>query len=110
MPQRRTASAAGVNVAELRVILEHVPDNLPVIISGAGVGAWHIRFVRNGATGRGHFADGSPWPPALRLDAMANFGGGVLWCKPEPPYEMGGRWRRQVELRAKLDALEGTPA
>ncbi len=90
-----------MKVHELRTILDHVPDDLPIIISG-GRGAIHVTEVRRYPTQRNAFPgfQVSDMPAHLRIGRDART---VPWHAPEPDFTLAGPFRRAEELLAKLD-------
>ncbi len=86
-----------MNARELKTILEHVPDDLPVVIQvGRGLQAGacvHVDLVR-----RRTKLDGvnRPWPASLVLS------GTTQWNHDPPPFHVEGTFRRGAAL---LEAL-----
>lgn len=81
-----------MNVAELRTILEHVPDDLPVKLP-RGVECWEVRLVR-----------AAPWITAqLVLDE--HMVGGIRFDK----IGLRGRFRDRRTLDVRLDDITGAP-
>lgn len=76
-------------VAELRAILDHLPDDLPIVLSAPRLANGHIDEVHRG-TGE--------WSRLL-LTART-------WASaPEPPYRLRGPFRRRPLLDARLDGI-----
>jgi hypothetical protein len=83
-----------MKVRELRIILEHVPDDMDVVIGGQHIAA----AARTPERWAGFDA-----PAALRLYAAHALHGG-----PAPKYTLRGRFLRGGELLRRLDP--GEPA
>lgn len=89
-----------MNVGELRALLDRLPDDMPVIVVSPG--CRHIteaekRSAINARAGKRYWHLPGPVPAQLFLR-----GYGPLWCDPEPPWELTGRWPKAVpdpELR-----------
>lgn len=99
---------------ELRACLEHVPDDAEVVILGERGGCVHVGEVewcqrRRMAEPFGRYGAGESTAPQVKISG-SRFGGGRLWAHEPPEWLLTGRWRRQAELEAKLDAIEeGAP-
>lgn len=90
-----------MNVAQLRKILEHLPDDLPVVVASGPAGAQHIGEVGRSPRSRtATLPDGRRWPPTVFLRGATG-----IWYGPEPPFELHGRFRRAAGLEAALADL-----
>ena len=91
-----------MTVDELRIILEHLPGDLPV----------HIRSRRCSHIGRvirWRAAKVLAWPPGRQDRPAAVVLDGdtaPLWFEPAPAFTLVGPFRRAAELDARLDALD----
>lgn len=98
-------------VAELRIVLEHLPDDLEVYVRSDGVAA-HVAEIDRRARGRAfvELEEGSRFPKGARTPGAVVLGGGLIrsvgWWLPVPRPELRGSFRRPDELEARLDALE----
>jgi hypothetical protein len=100
-----------MKVIELRAILDHLPDDLDVCVSGHGMLA-HLRHVLRTPAHKHRWAgsplDGTPVPGQVRL---LSFGYSVFtepdvgWWLPAPSVRLSGPFRRQAALDARLDGL-----
>lgn len=100
-----------MRVAELRAVLEHMPDDAVVILSG-GTGARHVEQVRRNTRNStpGRWAADSEAMQVLNARPDVILNGDRLWMLSEPEFEIDGPVRRKTELDAKLDGLVFTPA
>lgn len=89
-----------MNARTLRLILEHVPDDLPVVIAGRGGGCVHVEDVRRHRLTRPRYGGLDEWPARLQLE------GRTLWYEPEPEFELRGQFLRAAELMAELERDE----
>ncbi len=92
-----------MNAAELRAILAHVPDDLPVVIDSDRCN--HIDHVERGTSGQLQLHSAAPCPAVLILRGYQSY----WWVEPAPAFELRGRFRDAAGLEADLDALDPMP-
>lgn len=90
-------------VRELRTILDHLPDDLEVIVDGAHH-ACHVSVVdRRPRHPMIVEHDGARWKPGERTDGCVVLRGTIGWWWPPTDYRLVGAFRRRAELLAELD-------
>lgn len=90
-----------MNVAALRLVLEHVPDDVVLAVSASRDVGYHVVAVERQPTRRPTWSTLDVWPARLWLR-----GGEPLWYGPEPPFDVRGRFRRHGDLMAELDRAD----
>lgn len=98
-----------MNVAELRTILEHLPDDIEVHIHASPGATCHVqRIIRHGTIhNRTPFGlDGARWttrvPGHVQLDTGFDR---VGWWREPPPVELCGAYRDRAGLDEQLLTL-----
>lgn len=85
-----------MKVRDLKIILDHVPDDLEVFVTGSG-GLYHLGEVIRTKSN-------AVRPGSLHLeDGRAH--NRVLWFHDAPPYILTGQFRRPVELELRLAGI-----
>jgi hypothetical protein len=95
-----------MNVAQLRAVLDHLPDDFEVhICSGLGV-CTHVDRVERKLAGA--YAPMREWVAihgTRVLAAALVLRGRTGWWDPPPTFELRGPFRRAAELEHRLDDL-----
>lgn len=87
-----------MKVAELRAVLEHVPDDLDVVVS-SGRGCGHVSEVKRTTTHRN--IDKVSRPGVLHIESWR----APLWYEPPCDFKLSGPFRASAELERKLGDL-----